>query len=350
MIAQPTRHLDVGQRDNLIAWVRKHPVLAFVILAFGISWLVWSINAVFPADQAIVGLWVFRLGTFGPAIAAMLVAWLLNPTLTHVRPKVWWAAFLGGALFGWLYHSWKGDIAYGASYPVMAYVVAAITMLVWGWMVAAIVGRTQGVRSLMRRQIKFPGWGWITFVILAPILIQFAGIGLTNLSGDDVRVWQIVGTWDVILPLLVSVIIGVWITGGGNEEPGWRGFMHAHLQKYYSPLVAGGIVGVVMGLWHFPLHFLGYYADIGLYDGMQGLVFRIVSNIALGIAFAWLYNRSRGSLLLVMLFHVAINASSIFIVSTSLTQVLMFLAVLAIIPIGKMWKKLPPDEVQALLT
>jgi hypothetical protein len=94
---------------------------------------------------------------------------------------------------------------------------------------------------------------------------------------------------------------------------------------------------------------MGYYAGMGLYDGVPGLIFRIVSNIAFGIGFTWLYNRSRGSLLLVMLFHVVVNTSAVFIASTTLTQILMFVVFLSLVPIDRMWKRLPPDAVNALL-
>ncbi len=345
---QATQQPNVDPTNKPIQWIHEHPTGAFVLLAFALSWATWGLSALIPTEQEIVQLWASRLGTFGPAVAAMLLAWILNPKSSHVRPALWWTVFLGSGLFGWLYYSWKGDIDYQANSSIIAYILAGLVMMCWAFMIAGITAYSEGVRRLMQRQIQFPGWGWILFVVCAPLAIEFLGLGLTNLLGRHARPWFITGQWDEIAPLVISVITGVWIAGGANEEAGWRGFMQAHLQKRFNPLFTGIIIGVVMGLWHFPLHFLGFYAGNDLYAGFAGLTFRILSNMVLGIAFTWLYNRSRGSLLLVMLFHVAINTSSVFIASTSLTQVLMFAAALAPVFIDRMWRKLPSETTEAL--
>ncbi len=349
MATHSLQQTSTSRNVTLIQHIRNHPVITFVILAFTLSWLVWGAYAYFPSKQQIVQTWAERTGTFGPALAAMILASLLNPVPTRVRPFIWWGTFLGAALFGWGYFFWKGDIKYAPSFPFAAHALSTIVIVIWGLMIAGMVGHTEGIRRLMRRQIQWPGWRWVILAVAFPLVIEFAGIGLTNLTGGRVYPWLITGSWDKILPLILSVFIGVWIAGGGNEETGWRGFMQPYLQKRYSPLITGIIIGMVMGLWHFPLHFMGTYAGNDLYAGLNGLAYRIISNIVLGIAFMWLYNQSRGSLFLVILFHVTINTSAVFITSTTLTQVLMFIVILSLIPIGRMWKKLPPETVEDLL-
>ncbi len=62
-------------------------------------------------------------------------------------------------------------------------------------------------------------------------------------------------------------------------------------------------LGVVWGTWHLPLF---YIADTAQRHIPFGLF--MVSTIALSVLFAWLFNRTRGSVLPVLVLHTAINA------------------------------------------
>jgi uncharacterized protein len=50
------------------------------------------------------------------------------------------------------------------------------------------------------------------------------------------------------------ILIVVALLGGGQEEPGWRGFALPRLQATRSPLRATVILGLLWGLWHVPLY------------------------------------------------------------------------------------------------
>jgi hypothetical protein len=75
------------------------------------------------------------------------------------------------------------------------------------------------------------------------------------------------------------------------------------LQERYSWRVASLILGVVWGAWHLPLFYVAdteqSYIPVGLY---------MASTIALSVLFAWLFNRTRGSLLPALVLHTAMNA------------------------------------------
>ena len=92
--------------------------------------------------------------------------------------------------------------------------------------------------------------------------------------------------------------------GGGNEEPGWRGFTLPHLQRRYSPLFSSVMIGVVWSLRHLPIHMNGYYSA-GLSNfWTRGML------LAYAILFTWLYNRTGGSLLLAVLYHAVSNTAN----------------------------------------
>ena len=145
---------------------------------------------------------------------------------------------------------------------------------------------------------------------------------------------------DVAFPfLLLESFFWAFLFGGAlNEESGWRGFALPRLQSRFSPMISSIILGAFWGLWHVPLHVI----DVGMYGGNPwGAVIRIM-DIPRAILFTWLYNRTNGNLLVVMLFHAAINTTSYFM---SRSHVIVFVLVLVMailfVIMDKMWQRLP---------
>jgi membrane protease YdiL (CAAX protease family) len=62
------------------------------------------------------------------------------------------------------------------------------------------------------------------------------------------------------------------------------------LQATHSPLVSAAILGVLVALWHLPL--IGDTGWIG-----------IATTFVITFVYVWLFNRTDGSVLLVLLFH-----------------------------------------------
>ena len=79
-----------------------------------------------------------------------------------------------------------------------------------------------------------------------------------------------------------------------GEEPGWRGYALPQLQAQRSPLVSGVVLGVLVALWHLPLVASGMLAPVGL-----------PITFAITLVYVWLFNRTGGSVLMTMVFHVA---------------------------------------------
>ena len=89
----------------------------------------------------------------------------------------------------------------------------------------------------------------------------------------------------------------IFITNLG-EEIGWRGFALPQLLKSYQPLNASIILGIVWGVFHFPLYW-------------QRPLFAILFlafTPALSIIITWLFLKSKGSILLITLVHATYNA------------------------------------------
>jgi len=114
-----------------------------------------------------------------------------------------------------------------------------------------------------------------------------------------------IGEWprfgDTSLPLMLGgILVSTWVQAG--EEVGWRG--HA-LPRLATHLGLGGAsigLGAIWALWHLPLFFLPGSGSDG-----QSFPLYLLHVTALSVAMSWLYWKTDGSLLLVMVMHASVN-------------------------------------------
>jgi membrane protease YdiL (CAAX protease family) len=110
---------------------------------------------------------------------------------------------------------------------------------------------------------------------------------------------------------VVPDFILLTIAAGIGEEFGWRGFLLPRLQTRYNAMVSGLIVGVAWATWHVPLFFIEGTSQYE--QGLQSGLFPVILGysvfvIANSVQFTWLFNNTRGSVLLAAVFHGASNA------------------------------------------
>jgi membrane protease YdiL (CAAX protease family) len=224
------------------------------------------------------------------------------------------------------------------------------------------VADSHPVASFFFLAYAFSWVGWLPLVLGMQGVIQplsfvvggfgpaFAGAVVTWLNGGSVRAWarQIV-RWRVAprwylaafaLPLVViglasvamvvlgttinlslltgrlSLVFGSYVivalVGGGNEEPGWRGFALPRLQEQYTPVPATLILGVVWAFWHLPQLLVdptAVYSFAWLVEQMPGIILRVVNIVGFAFLLTWIYNGTE-SVLLALLLHAGINTAN----------------------------------------
>jgi len=87
-----------------------------------------------------------------------------------------------------------------------------------------------------------------------------------------------------------------------GEEIGWRGYALPRLAARFGLARASLLLGVIWACWHIPQF---YIAGGDTYH--QSFLVWAPQVVALSVVAAWLYARTGGSLLLVMLMHAAVN-------------------------------------------
>jgi uncharacterized protein len=149
-----------------------------------------------------------------------------------------------------------------------------------------------GVRALFAR-LGIRGFDPIWFVVAPALcsLVYIAGRGVYGLVASSEHALR----W-FYLPENAQRI-GAMIIVPFVEETGWRGFALPRLQARFGPLRATLLLGAVWAAWH---------AMMFIVQGFTPLVFAVgMINIFAGaVLFTWLFNRTRGSLLVAMLAHV----------------------------------------------
>ena len=141
---------------------------------------------------------------------------------------------------------------------------------------------------------------WYVFILIFPVVIRLSAVGVDFLLGGEFPVFAS----SEFAPAGVNAVllfIGILFQAGIAEEIGWRGYALPRLQTRFDPLRSSLILGVVWGLWHFhPINF-SVLAPVGLWY--------ILTIIPFTIVFTWVYNNTKGSLLIAVLFHTASNFS-----------------------------------------
>ncbi len=102
-----------------------------------------------------------------------------------------------------------------------------------------------------------------------------------------------------ILPVFILVLT----SGALGEELGWRGYALNILQRKYVPLIAGLVVGLIWGLWHFPLMILSGYSGLELVYYMIAFMLAIIST---SVIITFFYNRSK-NIIVAMWIHFWFN-------------------------------------------
>jgi membrane protease YdiL (CAAX protease family) len=173
-------------------------------------------------------------------------------------------------------------------------------------MTRTIEGET-GMLSLRHRIRKWRvGWKWYLFILLGIPALVLLGIiilpdALSNFQGFSPR----------ILVNYPVYFIGIFFATGLPEEIGWRGFALPRMQQRYGPLWSSVLLGILWAFWHL-LSFLlpshGGGPSVSFVTIFTNFSIFFVMVVAITFIFTWIFNHTRGSILIASLIHTAIDA------------------------------------------
>jgi len=212
------------------------------------------------------------LGYFALTFAWSWACWALSPA---IRPQLPWLATL--LMFA------------GSFGPSLAAIV-----------VVAITRPVEGLRAWLSRCLQWRiGWGWGVFAALLPLAVMLLAAGLHFALGADVATSPASGH---LLMTAVNLPLVLLLGGPLGEEFGWRGYALPVLQDRLGWRAASLGLGLVWGVWHLPLFFIDGTAQARIPPALF-----LLSVVAMSVVFAWLVNRTAGSVVAALIFHTAIN-------------------------------------------
>ena len=106
-----------------------------------------------------------------------------------------------------------------------------------------------------------------------------------------------------VIEYAVVLTLGGVIGGPLGEEPGWRGFALPRLQAQLGPLAATLLLGVLWAGWHFPQFLMPEWADQNGGVTAESVSVFVATVMAICVIMTWIFNHTRGSILLVMIAH-----------------------------------------------
>jgi len=226
-------------------------ILAFVVIAYAISWAIWltgmvSIDGMTGVeDERFAGF--LLAGSFGPTAAALVVA-----------------GFAGGR--------------------------AAVVSL---------------LKRLILARVNWRVYIAAFFLLPAIGLVFYLALGIST----KIALWKIAVTMIALVPVnafMSGIVFGV---GPLGEEMGWRGFLQDRLRGRAGSVAAAITVGLVWAFWHLPAFRFADFRN-GL-SWPQFVVLYPISTILIAFIMGHLWRWSNGSLFIAMFFHAVLNTTAV---------------------------------------
>jgi membrane protease YdiL (CAAX protease family) len=258
-LSPATRRQAMGGANRLVQLLRRYPLASYFLLAFSFTWAyeLTVYRTLLPPNYNLFTALLDLGFTLGPTLAALLV-------------------------------------------------------------IASTQGQA-GIRQVLRRCTLWRvGIAWYSVAFLAaPALVLIVVLllpgALSVFSPPAPSFW-------LTVPLIYLLFLVA--EGALGEEPGWRGFALPRLQQRLGPLGGTLLLGALWGLWHLPMFFIpgsDWYAlsivGTGVAGHLTAFIAFCVWVTAMSIVITWVFNNTRGSMLLAMFMHVSNNAATFVILT-----------------------------------
>ena len=324
---------------KLIEGIKRHQLVAYFFLTYVITWaLLISIQPPFLHGQKSLAP-LLSLGIFAPALVGIGLSAMLKSRPRQGSRKPAGIAFIVVWILASLIIILQLTVNQKMAWSTHLGVICVITGLLPAFVASSAFSTIPGVRAHLRTYIKPRGaFGYYLLALVLFPAIWLLGNVLSRALGMEVPFSSYPVDVKLLGMAIITFLYGI-IYAGLSEEPGWRGFALPRLQAKFSPLVSSLILGVLWAVWHAPGRFGGIEAK-SVSDTLVewGLILLVT------VIFTWTFNRTKGSILTTALLHPAMNTATGFLTGSLGAIILLFVFMLFVVVLDRMWKKLPSDQ------
>lgn len=330
--------------NKLAAWIKSHQIAAFFIITFAITWgLGFSYIAVSKGTYLLLPAAFFA--TCGPALAGILITAITNTQPRQGKKQTHWIAFLVAWVMSALVFLAHNTFFNRAPFSLVMVGLVLVSVVPAAFVISMTYARNPAVKSYLASLIRLRGvWGWSLLALLCLPALALLSILINSLLGKQpVAAHQLpVSGLALIGLIVVKLVYQLFFFNATGEEVGWRGFALPRLQAHTSPLIASIVISLFWVPWHL-FYFLGEGQSVlSVSYWLQTYLLHMPVSVIIG----WLYNRSRGSILVAGIAHAAGNTALAFL--PNLPVLVFFIAVYALALVmvvsDRMWKRLPSDH------
>ena len=203
-------------------------------------------------------------------------------------------------VISWLF--WIPKVVLGDKLPINQTIIIIfggfgpmLSAMIMIWITEGKEKVKEWLKHLFFNKINFK---WFIYVLVIPIIIGIATMVLFNLVSQEKINFSYSSTF-FAYPIFIVFIA---LLGGGQEEPGWRGFALPNLLKHNNPLISSFLVGLMWTFWHIPLFLIPGSAQNSI-----PFVWYLINTMAISIIFTVIYLKIK-NIVPFMIFHAGLNA------------------------------------------
>jgi membrane protease YdiL (CAAX protease family) len=236
----------------------------------------------------------------------MIIEKTSRPSLIHRFPIISFFAL------AWVLGAVVVSIAFWGELPSEFALSSVFSSSFAGILMTAVLDRKSGLKLMFSRlliwRVGIGYWLFALFFILMAVIIG----SLFNplFQGDSLSLQQLKPAFNI--PLM---FFGFFIVSGIGQELGWTGFLITRLQARVNAITACIIRAILDSIWHLPVfiysmvqpqalidfQYAGWIAQKGFLVALLAATFLFM--LPWSIFISWIFNNTKGSLLLVSVLH-----------------------------------------------
>jgi membrane protease YdiL (CAAX protease family) len=331
--------------NKLTNWVKRHQTIAFFIIAFAITWgLGFSYGALLNKGIFLLAPVAF-IATCGPALAGIIISAVINTRPKEGSKRTYGIAFIAAWGASSLVFLANNTLLNHAPFSPILVILTVISIVPVAFVISMAYSRIPEVKRYLSSLVRLRGvvgWAFLALILIPALILLSIFIDRFQ-DRRPITALSFPASGPALIGLIaVKFFYQLFFFNATGEETGWRGFALPRLQAGTSPFIASLVLAFFWAPWHFFL----WQAEGSPVSSMQYWVEQYVGLIPATFLIVWLYNRSRGSILVAGIAHAAANTAFAFLsgVDWFVLAAVNYVTVFLLVMVDRMWKKLPSNH------